>query len=137
MGDPRDQLAEDDIDSSDLPVRKHEAEIIQAVTSAAVTIVTGETGSGKTTQLPQMLLDAPGILSGKSSAVAVTQPRRVAAISVARRVSTERRGRVGGEVGYAVRFEEMRGRDTRLTYLTDGTLLREVLSDPLLSRCEL
>ena len=82
----QEQLGDAPIDSSSLPVRQHEAEIIAAVSSSPVTIVTGETGSGKTTQLPQMLLDAPSILGESSLLVAVTQPRRVAAISVARRV---------------------------------------------------
>ena len=123
------------LQSADLPVRQHEDSIISAVRSSTVTIVTGETGSGKTTQLPQMLLDAPGLLGKGHVSIAVTQPRRVAAISVARRVAQERSGRVGREVGYAVRFEESRHSDTRLTYLTDGTLLREMLSDPLLTQC--
>lgn len=130
----QEQLQDATIDSSNLPVRRHEADIISAVSSSPVTIVTGETGSGKTTQLPQMLLDAPALLGESNLLVAVTQPRRVAAISVARRVSAERKCRIGGEVGYAVRFEEQRSRDTRLIYLTDGTLLREVLTDPLLAR---
>lgn len=128
------QLEEPSIDSSGLPVRRFEADIVSAVSSSPVTIVTGETGSGKTTQLPQMLLDAPSIIEDSKLVVAVTQPRRVAAISVARRVSAERKCKIGAEVGYAVRFEEMRSRDTRLIYLTDGTLLREMLADPLLSR---
>jgi HrpA-like RNA helicase len=127
---------------STLPVRRHEQEIIAAVSSATVTVITGETGSGKTTQLPQMLLDniitPPTSDSPRGSQhrayIAVTQPRRVAAIAVARRVAEERGGRVGGEVGYAVRFEEVRSAETRLTYLTDGTLMREMLSDPELSR---
>lgn len=131
----QEQLGDAPIDSSSLPVRQHEAEIIAAVSSSPVTIVTGETGSGKTTQLPQMLLDAPSILGESSLLVAVTQPRRVAAISVARRVSAERKCATGTEVGYAVRFEEQRSRNTRLIYLTDGTLLREMLTDPLLARC--
>jgi HrpA-like RNA helicase len=138
--DTRDKQAEEllqeiEIDFSDLPVRQFEADIISAVSSSPVTIVTGETGSGKTTQLPQMLLDAPSILGESKLLVAVTQPRRVAAISVARRVSTERKCQIGTEVGYAVRFEEQRSRETRLIYLTDGTLLREMLTDPLLTRC--
>lgn len=120
--------------SAELPVRQQERLIVEAVRGSTVVVVTGETGSGKTTQLPQMLLDAPGLLGEDKGTIAVTQPRRVAAISVARRVAHERQGRVGGEVGYAVRFDEARGGGTHLTYLTDGTLLREMLSDPLLKQ---
>lgn len=116
-----------------LPVRQHEAEVLRTVASGAVSIVIGETGSGKTTQLPQMLLDAPGLLP-PGAVVAVTQPRRVAAVAVARRVAQERGSRVGGDVGYAVRFDDCHGPRTRLKYLTDGTLLREMLTDPQLSR---
>ena len=74
------------VDTAALPVRQHEAAVLAAVRGAAVSIIIGETGSGKTTQLPQMLLDAPGLLPD-GAAVAVTQPRRVAAIAVARRVA--------------------------------------------------
>ena len=70
--------------------------------------------------------------------VAVTQPRRVAAVAVAKRVAEERGCMLGSEVGYAVRFEECHSRETRLKYMTDGMLLREAISDPLLSRqCKL
>jgi ATP-dependent RNA helicase DHX8/PRP22 len=119
--------------ASQLPVRQAEADVLATVRSGAVSIVIGETGSGKTTQLPQMLLDAPDILRS-GARVVVTQPRRVAAIAVARRVAQERGARVGSAVGYAVRFDECTSRDTRLKYATDGTLLRELLADPQLLR---
>ena len=119
------------IDPMKLPVREHAEEVLDTVSRSAMSIVIGETGSGKTTQLPQMLLDAG--IAGKG-AIAVTQPRRVAAISVARRVAEERGSRIGGEVGYAVRFDECTSAHTRIKYVTDGTLLRELLDDAQLSR---
>lgn len=72
---------------------------------------------------------------GTCGVIAVTQPRRVAAVSVAKRVAEERGCQLGSEVGYAVRFDECYSSDTRLKYMTDGMLLREAMSDPSLSRC--
>ncbi|CAJ0650321.1 6589_t:CDS:10 [Entrophospora sp. SA101] len=89
----------------------------------------GEMGSGKSTQTPQFLLQA-GISSNKT--IAITQPRRVAAISLARRVSQEVGTELGQKVGYSVRFDDKSSRNTTIKYLTDGMLLRELLSDPLL-----
>ena len=94
-------------------------------------IVIGETGSGKTTQLPQFLLDA-GCLGDR--VCAVTQPRRVAAQTVAARVAQERGVSLGTEVGYCVRFDDRSSPDTRLRFMTDGVLVRECLSDPELRR---
>jgi ATP-dependent RNA helicase DHX8/PRP22 len=116
-----------------LPLREHEAAVLTTLRAGPIAIIIGETGSGKTTQLPQILLDKPDLLPPEA-VVAVTQPRRVAAISVARRVAAERGGRVGGTVGYSVRFDECQSAGTRLKYLTDGTLLREMLSDGELRR---
>ncbi len=95
-------------------------------------VVIGDTGSGKTTQISQILLDA-GLL-GADSCVAVTQPRRVAAVSVARRVAAERGVTLGQEVGYTVRFDDCSGAATRIKFLTDGCLLREMLTDAHLWR---
>lgn len=97
-----------------------------------VLVLVGETGSGKSTQLPQFLLEW-GFL-GATGCVAVTQPRRVAAVSLARRVAAEAASPLGGLVGYAVRFEDVSSPATRLRFATDGLLLREAVSDPLLSR---
>ncbi|KAL0069171.1 Salivary acidic proline-rich phosphoprotein 1/2 [Marasmius tenuissimus] len=96
-----------------------------------VTVLLGETGSGKTTQVPQYLLESG--LAGEGM-IAVTQPRRVAATSLAARVAAEQNGRVGSVVGYSVRFDERSSTDTRIKYLTDGMIFRELLSDPLLSK---
>ncbi|KAL6784040.1 hypothetical protein ACKKBG_A04550 [Auxenochlorella protothecoides x Auxenochlorella symbiontica] len=119
------------MDPLELPIRRFATPIAEAVRDNAVVVVIGETGSGKTTQISQILLDA-GL--GAGGMVGVTQPRRVAAVTVARRVAFERKVDVGQEVGYAVRFEECCSRRTSIKYLTDGTLLRELLHDPSLSR---
>ncbi|KAF8968941.1 P-loop containing nucleoside triphosphate hydrolase protein [Flammula alnicola] len=95
-----------------------------------VTILLGETGSGKTTQVPQYILES-GL--ARNGMIAVTQPRKVAATSLAHRVATEQNGSVGSLVGYAVRFDEKSSLETRIKYLTDGMIVRELMSDPLLS----
>ncbi|KAG8763599.1 putative ATP-dependent RNA helicase dhr2 [Ceratobasidium sp. 423] len=114
-----------------LPIWTGRRALVQAVKENDTLIILGETGSGKTTQVPQFLLES-GITGG--GMIAVTQPRKVAAISLANRVSTEQGTSVGGTVGYAVRFDEKAGPDTRIKYLTDGMLVRELLSDSSLSR---
>ena len=106
--------------------------LITAVKESPILIVVGETGSGKTTQIPQYLLDAG--MAGKSGIIACTQPRRVAAMTVAQRVAQERGCQLGGEVGYTVRFDDCTSPSTRIKYMTDGMLLREALLDPLLRR---
>uniref|UniRef100_A0A3B3YJQ7 ATP-dependent RNA helicase DHX33 n=1 Tax=Poecilia mexicana TaxID=48701 RepID=A0A3B3YJQ7_9TELE len=94
-------------------------------------ILPGETGSGKTTQIPQYLFEA-GI--GRQGLIAITQPRRVAAISLAARVSEEKRTQLGKLVGYTVRFEDVTSPETKLKFMTDGMLLREAIGDPMLLR---
>jgi len=101
-----------------------------------VVIIEGATGSGKTTQLPQHAVNA-GFgrdAEGRERLVACTQPRRVAAMSVAARVADEMDVTLGEEVGYSIRFEECSGPRTALKFLTDGMLLREAMNDPLLDR---
>lgn len=88
--------------------------------------------SGKSTQIPQYLLDAPFVRKLGLS-LCVTQPRRVAAITVANRVARERNVRLGSEVGYRVRFDDKTHFGTKLIYATDGMLLRQAMLDPLLS----
>ncbi|KAJ3343657.1 hypothetical protein HDU91_000350 [Kappamyces sp. JEL0680] len=96
-------------------------------------VLEGETGSGKTTQIPQFLLfDEQPHLKGRM--IACTQPRRVAAMSVAQRVADEMDVVLGEEVGYSIRFEECTSEKTVLKYMTDGMLLREAMTDPMLTR---
>ncbi|KAL4856425.1 putative pre-mRNA-splicing factor ATP-dependent RNA helicase DEAH4 [Chlorella vulgaris] len=119
------------MDPLQLPIRKYQKEIIASVRANPVTVVIGETGSGKTTQISQILEEAGFASTG---VIGVTQPRRVAAVTVARRVASEKNVELGQEVGYAVRFEDRTSRRTCIKYLTDGTLLRECLEDSELSR---
>ncbi|XP_052729023.1 probable pre-mRNA-splicing factor ATP-dependent RNA helicase DEAH5 [Vigna angularis] len=103
----------------------------QAVHDNQVLVVIGETGSGKTTQITQYLAEAGYTTQGK---IGCTQPRRAAAVSVAKRVAEEFGCGLGEEVGYAIRFEDCTGPDTLIKYMTDGMLLREMLMDETLSR---
>eukprot|EP00261_Vitis_vinifera_P036203 XP_019077446.1 PREDICTED: probable pre-mRNA-splicing factor ATP-dependent RNA helicase DEAH4 isoform X3 [Vitis vinifera] len=114
-----------------LPILQFEEKIIDIVEQNSVVVIIGETGSGKSTQLSQILYRRGYTNSGN---VAVTQPRRVAAVSVARRVAQELGVQLGEEVGYAIRFEDRTSERTRIKYLTDGVLLRESLSNPDLSQ---
>ncbi|PNS21410.1 hypothetical protein CAC42_1189 [Sphaceloma murrayae] len=117
-----------------LPIVAHKGAIISALTTSSVLILTGETGSGKSTQLPQYLLSHPSLASRARLRIAVTQPRRVAATSLAKRVATELRSPLGkapgAKVGYSVRFDANIGRDNEIVYLTEGMLLMELLRDP-------
>lgn len=122
---------------NNLPIHQYKDELIRSVLANHCLVITGETGCGKTTQLPQYLLEA--IESGTEQAaitgmIGVTQPRRMAAISVANRVSCEQHCTVGHRVGYQVRFDDCTTPDTKIKYMTDGCLLRELLDDPYLSR---
>lgn len=114
-----------------LPIAKHEQSLVYMVETQPVVIVVGQTGSGKTTQIPQYL-DRAGWTQGKM--IAITQPRRVAATSVAARVAEEMGCKLGEAVGYSIRFEDVTTTETRIKFMTDGMLLREALVDPLLSR---
>lgn len=105
--------------------------LLAAIAEHQILIVVAETGSGKTTQLPQYLHEAGYTKGGMK--IGCTQPRRVAAMSVAARVAEEMGCRLGQEVGYSIRFEDMTSEKTVLKYMTDGMLLREFLTDPTLS----
>ncbi|KAL0260662.1 hypothetical protein SLS55_004352 [Diplodia seriata] len=115
-----------------LPIARHREALLYLVETFPVTIVVGHTGSGKTTQIPQFLDQAGWCAEGKL--MAVTQPRRVAATSVAARVAEEMGCNLGQDVGFSIRFEDVTSAATRIKFLTDGMLLREALVDPLLSR---
>jgi len=114
-----------------LPIFKLRNELLQAIHDNQVLIVIGETGSGKTTQITQYMAEAGYTSRG---VIGCTQPRRVAAMSVAKRVAEEYGCRLGQEVGYAIRFEDQTGPDTLIKYMTDGMLLREILSDEQVSK---
>lgn len=121
--------------------------MLYTIENTPVTIVVGETGSGKTTRelqllvisLPHSSLELPQYLfeSGwaeDGNIIACTQPRRVAATTVATRVASEVGTALGEEVGYTIRFEDVSSAQTRIKYMTDGMMFREALVDPLLSR---
>ena len=121
-----------------LPVTAHRDAIVAALRSHPVVIVSGETGSGKTTQLPKLCLEAgrgradPG--TGRGGIIGHTQPRRLAATSVAQRIAQELGTPLGVDVGYRIRFGEKVSKSARIKLMTDGILLAETQSDPLLSR---
>ncbi|EDO15728.1 hypothetical protein Kpol_1073p14 [Vanderwaltozyma polyspora DSM 70294] len=112
-----------------LPVFKNKDEIMKYINKNQVTVLIGETGSGKSTQIPQFLLDELYKNKKIHGSIAVTQPRRVAAVNLATRVSQEHGCNVGDQVGYSVRFDNSTSNKTRLKYLTDGMLLRELMMD--------
>lgn len=114
-----------------LPAFAVREDLLRVIRENQVTIVIGETGSGKTTQLTQFLYE-DGF--GKTGMIGCTQPRRVAAMSVAKRVAEEMEVPLGSTVGYAIRFEDYTSEETRIKYLTDGILLRESLNEPDLDR---
>jgi len=114
----------------ELPIFPLRQAFLDAVKENQILVVVGATGSGKTTQMTQYLYEA-GYAQGRST-IACTQPRRVAATSVAERVALEVGCKVGEIVGYSVRFDDCCGPETRIKYMTDGMLLREILLDPSL-----
>ncbi len=113
----------------ELPISARAEEIVELLGRHQVIILAGETGSGKTTQIPKMCLAAG---RGTRGQIACTQPRRVAALSVSRRVAEELAVQWGREVGCKIRFDDRTSRDTVVKFMTDGMLLAEVQSDPLL-----
>jgi ATP-dependent helicase HrpA len=113
----------------DLPITAKKSELIESIRNHPVLIVAGETGSGKTTQLPKFCLAAG---RGVFGAVAVTQPRRIAAITVGNRIAEELGEPIGQTVGYKIRFSDTSQAQTRIKIMTDGILLAEAHNDPLL-----
>jgi ATP-dependent helicase HrpA len=114
-----------------LPIATEAERIVALIREHPVVVVAGETGSGKTTQLPKLCLAAG---RGAAGMIGCTQPRRIAARAVARRVAEELRVPLGGAVGFQVRFNEQVGERTAVKFMTDGILLAEISSDPWLSR---
>nr|XP_039251809.1 pre-mRNA-splicing factor ATP-dependent RNA helicase DHX16-like [Styela clava] len=111
-----------------LPIYGFREDLLDAIDEHQVLIIEGETGSGKTTQIPQYLCESGYCKGGVK--VGCTQPRRVAAMSVAARVASEMNVKLGAEVGYSIRFEDCTSERTKLKYMTDGMLLREFLTEP-------
>ena len=116
-----------------LPVSARRGEIARAIAAHPVVIVCGETGSGKTTQLPKIVLElGRGLGAGGRGLIGHTQPRRIAASSVARRIAEELNSPLGEVVGYKVRFQDRLQRGASVKLMTDGILLAETQTDPLL-----
>lgn len=115
-----------------LSIYDHRDGLMDAIRDNEILVIIGETGSGKTTQLPRYIIE-----EFRGMRVGVTQPRRIAAISVAKRVAEEYDCRIGDTVGYTIRFDDTTTSRTRLKYMTDGVLLREATMDPLLEKYDL
>jgi len=115
------------LEKAALPMDERRQEVVECVRNNNNAVIIGETGSGKSTRIPVFLLDAL-----PKAKIAITQPRRVAARSVARYVAEQRGGRIGDEIGYQVRFEDKTTEGTRANFMTEGILLRKMQSDPLL-----
>ena len=116
----------------ELPIFELESEIVEALREIRALIVQAPTGSGKSTQVPQMLLDH-GLLGDRQ--VVILQPRRIAARLLAARVAFERGVNLGREVGYQIRFENVTSKETRIRFVTEGILLRQLIEDPQLREC--
>ncbi len=114
----------------DLPIYELENEIVASLAAQPRLILQAPTGSGKSTQVPQILLDRGLLGDGE---VVILQPRRLATRLLAQRVASERSGRLGDEVGYQIRFEKVASKKTRIRFVTEGILLRQLLQDPELA----
>jgi len=114
--------------SKELPIIEYKAEIMRNITQSDSCVVIGETGSGKTTELPGMILE----ILGEQGKLAVTQPRKIAAKSVAKRVASMRGQRLGQEIGYQIRHESEASEETRATFMTEGILIEKFKHDPLI-----
>ena len=114
-----------------LPIYERRREIVEAIRDSQVVVITGETGSGKTTQIPKMCLEAG---RGKRGLIGCTQPRRVAAVSAAYRLAEELGEEIGKTVSYKIRFAEKGGPHSQIKVMTDGVLLAELAGDHLLRK---
>eukprot|EP00002_Diphylleia_rotans_P039568 TRINITY_DN9202_c0_g1_i1.p1 TRINITY_DN9202_c0_g1~~TRINITY_DN9202_c0_g1_i1.p1 ORF type:complete len:990 (-),score=168.40 TRINITY_DN9202_c0_g1_i1:108-3077(-) len=112
---------------SNLPIASYEDEIVKLVQENQVVLIAGDTGCGKSTQVPQILMKAG------FRRMACTQPRRIATMSLCRRVAVESLNAYGSQVAYQIRFDTTQSRETRIIFMTEGILLRQVAGDPLLS----
>ena len=119
------------IDYKSLPVYEQKQKILDCMEQNKVVIVESPTGSGKTTQIPVILYEAGYATNGM---IAVTQPRRIAALSVSEFIAKQMNTPYPGLVGYKMRFEDNTGADTRIKIMTDGILLQEMKLDPWLSK---
>ena len=117
------------MDKTHLAVYNYKDEIIQAIRDNQVVVIEAPTGSGKTTQLPQIIFEA-GL--DKWGIVGVTQPRRIAAYGVSKRIAEEMNVELGQLVGYKMRFDDCTSANTKIKIMTDGILLEELRSDPML-----
>ena len=118
-----------------LPVWEARKVFLKLIKRNQTVVLAGETSSGKITQLAQFLLEAGYHMAGRQNrGIACTQPRRVAAMSVARHVADELDVQLATHVGYLIRFEDRTSEETIVKFLTDGILLREVMTDPLLNK---
>uniref|UniRef100_A0ABD2VZY6 RNA helicase n=1 Tax=Trichogramma kaykai TaxID=54128 RepID=A0ABD2VZY6_9HYME len=121
-----------DVQRKRLPIFKVKNHILYLLEKYQTLVLVGETGCGKSTQVPQYLLEAGWSADGKI--IGITEPRRVAATSLASRVADERNCILGAEVGYAIRFDDCNDETTKIKYMTEGILLREMMGDPLLTK---
>lgn len=116
-----------------LPIFRYRNHILYSLEKYQTLVILGETGCGKSTQIPQYLLEAGWI--SNDSMVGITQPRRIAATTLAQRVAEEKGTLVGHTVGYSIRFDDCYSeKETRIKYMTEGTLINEMMQDPLLRR---
>ncbi len=115
----------------DLPIFQKRDELISAIRSNQILVIAGETASGKSTQLPLLCFEAGRARAGR---IAVTQPRRIAAVSLAVHLSEFHRRPLGESIGYKIRFDEKLSEQTAILFMTDGILLTEIPSDPLLKK---
>ncbi len=116
--------------NNDLPIVEKKSQIIDAIKKNKVVIISGATGSGKTTQIPKFCIEAGRGIAGK---IGCTQPRRIAAVNVAMRIAEELKEEIGGSVGYKIRFDKRFLGDPFIKIMTDGILLAETQNDPYLS----